>query len=152
MPKPNITSFDATVVKYLLQINEQGGMGGGGGGVAIPSSPQIGDAPEGPQTLTTGDMPMPKDATTPVDDEVESEEEDKTPTPEGVIYLINLIKKAFWLDPNTVDLSGFQTNLLTKKVTAKNAEEVLNVLKKVIDDAGLLEIPSETDTAEIRDE
>lgn len=147
MPKPNISSFDATVVKYLLQINEQGE-----GGVAIPSSPQIGDAPEGPQSLATGDMPMPQDATTPVDDENESEEEDKTPTPEGVIYLINLIKKAFWLDPNTVDLSGFQTNLLTKKVTAKNAEEMLSVLKKVIDDAGLLEIPSETDTAETRDE
>jgi hypothetical protein len=101
--------------------------------------------------LATGDMPMPQDATTPIDDEPE-EEEDKTPTPEGVIYLINLIKKAFWLDPNTVDLSGFQTNLLTKKVTAKNAEEMLGVLKKVIDDAGLLEIPSETDTAETRDE
>jgi hypothetical protein len=145
MPNPKISSFDATVVKYLLQINEQDG------GVAIPSSPQIGDAPEGPQSLATGDMPMPRDATTPVDDEPE-EEEDKTPTPEGVIYLINLIKKAFWLDPNTVDLSGFQTNLLTKKVTAKNAEEVLGVLKKIIDDAGLLEIPTETDTAETRDE
>ena len=97
-------------------------------------------------------MPMPQDATTPPDeDEIESEE-DKTPTPEGVIYLINLIKKAFWLDPNTVDMSGFQTNLLTKKVTAKNAEEVLEVLKKIIDDAGLLEIPSQTDTADIRDE
>ena len=152
MPKPNITNFDATVVKYLLQINEQGSMGGGGGGVAIPSSPQIGDAPEGPQSLATGDMPMPKDATTPVDDEIEGDAEDKTPTPEGVVYLINLIKKAFWLDPNTVDLSGFQTNLLTKKVTAKNAEEVLDVLKKVIDDAGLLEIPNDTDTAETRDE
>lgn len=151
MPKPNISSFDATVVKYLLQINEQGGMGGGGGGVAIPSSPQIGDAPEGPQSVATGEMPMPQDATTPVDDEA-GEEDDKTPTPEGVVYLINLIKKAFWLDPNTVDLSGFQTNLLTKKVTPKNAEEVLNVLKKIIDDAGLLEIPSETDTAETRDE
>ena len=147
MPKPNISSFDATVVKYLLQINEQGG----GGGVAIPSSPQIGDAPEGPQSVATGEMPMPADATTPVDDETETEE-DKTPTPEGVIYLINLIKKAFWLDPNTVDLSGFQTNLLTKKVTAKNAEEVLDVLKKIIDDAGLLEIPTETDTAQTRDE
>lgn len=152
MPKPNITNFDATVVKYLLQINEQGGMGGGGGGVAIPSSPQIGDAPEGPQSLATGDMPMPKDATTPIDDEIEGDAEDKTPTPEGVVYLINLIKKAFWLDPNTVDLSGFQTNLLTKKVTPKNAEEVLDVLKKIIDDAGLLEIPSETDTPETRDE
>lgn len=150
MPKPNITNFDATVVKYLLQINEQGGMGGGG--VAIPSSPQIGDAPEGPQSLATGDMPMPKDATTPIDDEIEGDAEDKTPTPEGVVYLINLIKKAFWLDPNTVDLSGFQTNLLTKKVTPKNAEEVLDVLKKIIDDAGLLEIPSETDTPETRDE
>jgi peptidyl-tRNA hydrolase len=49
-------------------------------------------------------------------------------------------------------MSGFQTNLLTKKVTAKNAEEVLEVLKKIIDDAGLLEIPSQTDTAETRDE
>jgi hypothetical protein len=29
---------------------------------------------------------------------------------------------------------------------------MLSVLKKVIDDAGLLEIPSETDTAETRDE
>lgn len=151
MPKPNISSFDATVVKFLLQINEQGGMGSGGG-TPIPSSPQIGDAPEGPQSLATGDMPMPKDATTPIDDEEIEDEEDKTPTPEGVIYLINLIKKAFWLDPNTVDMSGFQTNLLTKKVTAKNAEEVLGVLKKIIDDAGLLEIPSETDTAETRDE
>ena len=144
MPKPNISPFDATVIKYLLQINEQDG------GVAIPSSPQIGDAPEGPQSLATGDMPMPRDATTP-DGETETEE-DKTPTPEGIIHLINLIKKAFWLDPNTVDLSGFQTNLLTKKVSAKNAEEVLKVLEKIIDDAGLLEIPSETDTAETRDE
>ena len=151
MPKPKITNFDATVVNYLLQLNEQGGMGGGGG-VAIPSSPQIGDAPEGPQTLATGEMPMPRDATTPIDDEEAGDAEDKTPTPEGVVYLINLIKKAFWLDPNTVDLSGFQTNLLTKKVTPKNAEEVLDVLKKIIDDAGLLEIPSETDTAETRDE
>ena len=148
MPKPNISPFDATVVKYLLQLNEQGG----GGGIAIPSAPQVGDAPEGPPNVVTGEMPMPVDATTPIDDEETEEAEDKTPTPESVIYLINLIKKAFWLDPNTVDLSGFQTNLLTKKVTAKNAEEVLNVLKKVIDDAGLLEIPSETDTAEIRDE
>ena len=147
MPNPNFSSFDTTVIKYLLQINEQGE-----GGTPIPSSPQIGDAPEGPQSLATGDMPMPQDATTPPDeDEIESEE-DKTPTPEGVIYLINLIKKAFWLDPNTVDMSGFQTNLLTKKVTAKNAEEVLEVLKKIIDDAGLLEIPSQSDTADIRDE
>lgn len=150
MPNPKITSFDATVVKYLLQINEQGGMGGGG--VAIPSSPQIGDAPEGPQSVATGEMPQPMDATTPIDDEETEEAEEKAPTPEGVVYLINLIKKAFWLDPNTVDLSGFQTNLLTKKVTAKNAEEVLDVLKKLIDDAGLLEIPSETGDEELRDE
>ena len=97
-------------------------------------------------------MPMPQDATTPIDDDEIESDEDKTPTPEGVIYLINLIKKAFWLDPQTVELSGFQTNLLTKKVTAKNAEEILDVLKKLIDDAGLLEIPSETDTVEMRDE
>jgi hypothetical protein len=147
MPNPKISSFDSTVIKYLLQINEQGE-----GGVAIPSSPQIGDAPEGPQSLASGDMPMPQDATTPPDEDDIESEEDKTPTPEGVIYLINLVKKAFWLDPQTVELSGFQTNLLTKKVTAKNAEEILEVLKKLIDDAGLLEIPSETDTIEMRDE
>lgn len=147
MPNPKISSFDSTVIKYLLQINEQGE-----GGVAIPSTPQIGDAPEGPQSLASGDMPMPQDATTPPDEDDIESEEDKTPTPEGVIYLINLVKKAFWLDPQTVELSGFQTNLLTKKVTAKNAEEILEVLKKLIDDAGLLEVPSETDAIEMRDE
>ena len=147
MPNHNISSFDSTVIKYLLQINEQGE-----GGVAIPSAPEIGDAPTGPQSLATGDMPMPQDATTPPDEDEIDSEEDKTPTPEGVIYLINLIKKAFWLDPQTVELSGFQTNLLTKKVTAKNAEEILEVLKKLIDDAGLLEVPSETDAVEMRDE
>ena len=147
MPNPNISSFDSTVIKYLLQINEQGE-----GGVAIPSAPEIGDAPAGPQSLATGDMPMPQDATTPIDDDEIESDEDKTPTPEAVLYLINLIKKAFWLDPQTVELSGFQTNLLTKKVTAKNAQEILEVLKKLVDDAGLLEIPSETDTVEMRDE
>ena len=64
MPNPNISSFDSTVIKFLLQINEQGE-----GGVAIPSAPEIGDAPAGPQSLATGDMPMPQDATTPIDDD-----------------------------------------------------------------------------------
>jgi hypothetical protein len=141
MPNPNFSPFDATVVKFLLQLNEQGG------DVNIPTSPSVGDAPTGPSSLTTGEMPAPVDATTPEPEEAE----DNTPTPEGVVYLINLIKKAFWLDPNTVDMSGFQTNLLTKKVTPKNAEEVLDVLKKIIDDAGLLEIPSEDDTRDDRD-
>lgn len=149
MHKSNPSKFDAAVIKYLLQINEQGPAGGD---VNLPTAPQVGDSPTGPQTLPTGEMPSPQDATTPQDEEID-DEEDKTPTPEGVVYLINLIKKAFWLDPNTVDMSGFQTNLLTKKVTAKNAEEVLDVLKKIIDDAGLLEIPAEDNaTREIRDE
>jgi hypothetical protein len=149
MPKSNLSNFDSTVVKYLLQLNEQGPAGGD---VSLPTAPQIGDSPTGPGTLPTGEMPEPKDATTPVD-EPDADAEDKTPTPEGVVFLINLIKKAFWLDPNTVDLSGFQTNLLTKKVTPKNAEEVLDVLKKIIDDAGLLEIPAEDNaTRDLRDE
>jgi hypothetical protein len=149
MHKSNLSNFDSTVVKYLLQLNEQGPAGGD---VSLPTAPQIGDSPTGPGTLPTGEMPEPKDATTPVD-EPDADAEDKTPTPEGVVFLINLIKKAFWLDPNTVDLSGFQTNLLTKKVTPKNAEEVLDVLKKIIDDAGLLEIPAEDNaTRDLRDE
>jgi len=149
MPKSNLSNFDSTVVKYLLQLNEQGPAGGD---VSLPTAPQIGDSPTGPGTLPTGEMPEPKDDTTPVD-EPDADAEDKTPTPEGVVFLINLIKKAFWLDPNTVDLSGFQTNLLTKKVTPKNAEEVLDVLKKIIDDAGLLEIPAEDNaTRDLRDE
>jgi hypothetical protein len=146
MPKPNISPFDATVIKYLIQLNEQGA------DVNIPTAPSVGDAPTGPQSLTTGEMPQPMDATTPIQGAPEEEEEDKTPTPEGVVYLINLIKKAFWLDPNTIDLSSFQTNLLTKKITPKNAEEVLEVLKKVIDDAGLLEIPNENGSKDDRDE
>lgn len=111
--------------------------------IPLPSAPSVGDMPEGPSNLVTGEMPMPDAATPPEDAPIEGEEEEEKETPEGIREYIDMIRRALTLDPNSLELSDFQKKALYTTVTAKNAEEKLKVYNKILNDYDPIEQPSE---------
>lgn len=107
--------------------------------IPLPTAPSVGDMPEGPQNLVTGEMPGP-DASQPIGDEEIDDEEEKE-TPEGIREYIDMIRRALTLDPNTLELSDFQKKALYTSVTAKNAEDKLKVYNKILNDYDPIETP-----------
>ena len=111
--------------------------------IPLPSAPSVGDMPEGPSNLVTGEMPMPDAAAPHEDAPIEGEEEEEKETPEGIREYIDMIRRALTLDPNTLELSDFQKKALYTTVTAKNAEDKLKVYNKILNDYDPIEQPSE---------
>lgn len=112
--------------------------------VPMPTAPSVGDMPEGPENLMTGEMPGPDAAAPPEDAELADEEDDdEKETPEGIREYIDMIRRAITMDPNSLELSDFQKKALYTGITAKNAMDRLKVFNKILDDYDPIETPEE---------
>lgn len=87
----------------------------------------MGGIPQAPTPGVTGDISP---------DQPEEIEIDKL-SPEGEVFLVDLIKKALFVDLDNIDLNTQESDIITHDVTPENAKEVVKVLKKIISDFGL---------------
>lgn len=81
------------------------------------------------------------------EDEVAQEPTEQEPTEqepqasslssEGEVFYVDMIKKALFVDLDNIELTSAENNIITQDVTPKNAKQVAEVLRKIINDFGL---------------
>jgi len=87
----------------------------------------------GAETPLTGTMPG--DENNPTNKEKAlNKEQPKDETPEGQMMLIDLIKKALFIDPKELTLSPTDKGLLAQQVTPKNAMKMAETLEQIVGD------------------
>lgn len=86
--------------------------------------------------------PMPGDANAPTNKEKAlNEQEPEAETPEGQMMLIDLIKKALFIDPKELTMSPTDKGLLVQQVTPKNALKMAETLERIVGDYESPSIP-----------
>lgn len=86
--------------------------------------------------------PMPGDANAPTDKEKAlKDQQPEQETPEGQMMLIDLIKKALFIDPKEITMSPTDKGLLVQQVTPKNALKMAETLERIVGDYESPNIP-----------
>lgn len=88
--------------------------------------------------LTTEEENEDEVAQEPTEQEPTEQEPQASPlSSEGEVFYVDMIKKALFVDLDNIELTSAENNIITQDVTPKNAKQVAEVLRKIINDFGL---------------
>ena len=123
-----MSKFHNVLLKEWAYLVEQDGT------VPLSTDSQQG-ATSGPGAEVPLTGAMPGDENNPTNKEKAlNKDQPKVETPEGQIMLINLVKKALFIDPKELTLSPTDKGLLAQQITPKNVLKMAETLEQIVGD------------------